>query len=150
MIPVKSQETLEKESQAVSRDPSHSKPEGKQTTYGSPPKLGIIFLIRRRQCEQVLMWSCPLSGQSTNKIYERSLQALLCLSSVAASSPAYVLVWLASLAQIGELSRSLLQDKSSKPEILIYTYWKLTKAAIQRVTEHRTDTANTDWQCENG
>ena len=59
MIPVKSQETLEKESQAVSRDPSHSKPEGKQTTYGSPPKLGIIFLIRRRQCEQVLMWSCP-------------------------------------------------------------------------------------------
>ena len=41
---------------------------------------------------------------------------------VAASSPAYVLVWLASLAQIGELSRSLLQDKSSKPEISVYTY----------------------------
>ena len=59
---------------------------------------------------------------------------------VAASSPAYVLVWLASLAQIGELSRSLLQDKSSKPEISIYTYWKLTKAAIQRVAEHCTDT----------
>ena len=31
MIPVKSQETPEKESRAVSRNPSHAKPEGKQT-----------------------------------------------------------------------------------------------------------------------
>ena len=30
MIPVKSQETPEKESRAVSRNPSHSKPDGKQ------------------------------------------------------------------------------------------------------------------------
>ena len=31
MIPLKSQETPEKESRAVSRKPSHARPEGKQT-----------------------------------------------------------------------------------------------------------------------
>ena len=33
MIPVKSQETLEKESRAVSRNPTHARPEGKQTAF---------------------------------------------------------------------------------------------------------------------